>query len=317
MKTLFHVNQINHRGTTVAITDYAKYNQEILGNESIIVFNEGLGFEKDEGSDQTVIDQLKKSFNVLSYNNTGLQEIVDSEKPDLSYFIRAGMKEVLPENTKTAVHVVFKFNQPHGDRYAYISEWLARTQSETAPFVPHVVSLPSPTKDYREALGIKSDQIVIGRFGGYYEFNISFVKKCIEEIVKENENYVFLFASTSPFIDHPNVKFVSEIHDLQKKANFINTCDAMLHGRQLGESFGLSIAEFLSINKPVMAWNKGLDQNHMEMLKDSGLLYNDQAELKEMLMNIKEFTGKEDWSKRVEQYNPTAVMAKFKEVFYD
>jgi glycosyltransferase involved in cell wall biosynthesis len=133
--------------------------------------------------------------------------------------------------------------------------------------------------------------------------------------VAENENYVFLFASTSPFIDHPNVKFINEIHNLQKKSNFINTCDAMLHGRQLGESFGLSIAEFLALNKPVMAWGKGLDLNHVDMLKDSGLLYNDQVELKEMLLNIKDFTNKEDWSKRVEQYNPTAVMTKFNEVF--
>jgi hypothetical protein len=315
MKTLFHVNQINYRGTTVAITDYAKYNQEILGNESAIVFNEGLGYEKDEGSVQAVVDELKKQFNVLSYNSTGLQEIVDQEKPDLTYFIRAGVKESLPENTKTAVHVVFKFDQPHGDSYAYISEWLARTQSETAEFVPHIVSLPTPTKDYREAFGIKPEQIVIGRFGGYNEFNISFVKKCIEEMVAENDNYIFLFASTSPFIDHPNVKFINEIHNLQKKSNFINTCDAMLHGRQLGESFGLSIAEFLALNKPVMAWGKGFDLNHVDMLKDSGLLYNDQAELKEMLLNIKDFTNKEDWSKRVEQYNPTAVMTKFKEVF--
>lgn len=315
MKILFHVNQINYRGTTVAITDYAKYNQELLGNESVMVFNEGLGFEGEEGSSQVVVDALKKQFKVIGYTDSKLQEVVDAEKPDLTYFIRAGAKEFLPENTKTAVHAVFKFNDPHGDSYAYISEWLARTQSATAEFVPHCVSLPSPTKDYREAFGIKPEQIVIGRIGGYNEFNIPFVKKTIEKLVAENDNYVFLFSSTSPFIDHPNVKFISEIHDLQKKSNFMNTCDAMLHARQIGESFGLSIAEFLSMNKPVMAWSGGFDKNHVEMLKDSGLLYNNEEELKQILLGIKDFANKEDWTQRVASFKPELVMDKFKQIF--
>ena len=36
MRVLFHTNTLNYRGTTVAISDYARYNQEVLGNESII-----------------------------------------------------------------------------------------------------------------------------------------------------------------------------------------------------------------------------------------------------------------------------------------
>jgi hypothetical protein len=66
------------------------------------------------------------------------------------------------------------------------------------------------------------------------------------------------------------IKLLSE-----KKANFINTCDAMIHARQRGESFGLSVAEFLSLDKPVLAWEGGRDLNHLEMLKDSYTLYNE------------------------------------------
>jgi len=50
MKILFHANTLNFRGTTVAVTDYARYNQEVLGNESVIVYNESLGYEKDMGT---------------------------------------------------------------------------------------------------------------------------------------------------------------------------------------------------------------------------------------------------------------------------
>ena len=39
MKILFYCDQVNERGTEVAIYDYAKYNQEILNNESIICFS--------------------------------------------------------------------------------------------------------------------------------------------------------------------------------------------------------------------------------------------------------------------------------------
>ena len=39
MKILFHDNTLTERGTSVALYDYAKYNEEILGNESYICYN--------------------------------------------------------------------------------------------------------------------------------------------------------------------------------------------------------------------------------------------------------------------------------------
>lgn len=316
MKVLFHTNTLNYRGTTVAVTDYAKYNQDILGNESVIVYNHSLGYEKDMGSEQAVIDELKKKYNVIGYSDGDLEGIIDKEKIDLSYFIRAGQKEYLPTNCKTAVHSVFQFSEPHGDRYAYISKWLSEKMSNnTIPFVPHIVQLPSPTGDYRSALGIGADKIVIGRIGGYLTFDIDEVKTYVKRLVESNDKFVFLFVGTQPFVNHPNVKFINEIHSPQKKANFINTCNAMLHARVRGESFGLSIAEFLHLNKPVIAWNGGHDLNHLEMLKDAGTLYNNIEDLNYIIHNLKEFT--EDWSLRVQEYRPEIVMKKFKEVFYD
>jgi hypothetical protein len=87
----------------------------------------------------------------------------------------------------------------------------------------------------------------------------------------------------------------------------------MLHARQRGESFGLSIAEFLSQNKPVLAWEGGHDLNHLEMLKDSGTLYNEDN-LIEKLTNIREINN-EEWYRRVEAFKPESVMKKFNEVF--
>jgi hypothetical protein len=316
MRVLFHANTLNYRGTTVAVTDYARYNQEILGNESVIVYNDSLGYDRDMGSEQAVVDSLKKSFNVIGYKEGDLEGIIQKEKIDTAYFIRAGKKEPLPTNVMTAVHAVFQFSERHGRRYAYISEWLSNEMSDgKVPFVPHIVDLPTPTKTFRDLLGIRPDQKVIGRIGGYFTFDLPFVKNLIEQLVNQTDEFVFLFVGTDPFINHPNVMFINEIHDPQKKSNFIETCDAMLHARQRGESFGLSIAEFLSLNKPVFAWNNGHDKNHLDMLKGSGTLYNDASELKEMLFVLNTFIEQEDWSKRVNQFKPELVMKKFKDVF--
>lgn len=315
MKILFHANTINYRGTTVAITDYARYNQEVLGNESIIAYCKTNGTERDMGNEQAVIDELEKEFEVVGYRAGDLEKKIDDNHVDLAYFINSGQIESLPTNCKTAVHAVFQFNQPHGNRYAYISEWLSQKMSGgTIPFVPHIVQLPDTTDNYRGAFNIRADQKVIGRIGGYYTFDIPFVKEYIKRLVNSTDEYVFLFAGTEPFISHPNVYFINEFHSPYRKAKFINTCDAMLHARDRGESFGLSIAEFLSLNKPVLAWNGGHDLNHLDMLKGSGLLYNDEYELNVMIRNISAWE-QEVWSMRVEQYKPISVMNKFKEVF--
>jgi len=313
MKILFHANTLNFRGTTVAVTDYAKYNQEILGNDSVIVYNESLGYEKDMGTENIVLHNLKKRFNIISYKEGELQKIVDRERVDFAYFIRAGQQEALPENVKTGVHSVFQFHEPHGNVYAYISEWLSNKMPGEHPFVPHIVSLPKPNKDYRKQFNISEEQIVIGRYGGHYTFDIPFVKQAIEKLILKDNRFVFLFMGTDPFISNKNVRHITETHDLQKKANFINTCDAMIHARQRGESFGLSIAEFLSLDKPVLAWEGGHDLNHLEMLKDSFTLYNEDNFIGK-LMNVKAL-GNRSWSQRTELYKPEAVMNKFKDVF--
>jgi hypothetical protein len=314
MRVLFHTNTLNYRGTTVAVTDYARYNQEILGNESIITYCKTNGEGKDMGNERSVIEALEKEFKVVGYREGSLESKIDENKIDLTYMISAGHRQVLPTNCKTAVHAVFQFNEPHGDRYAYISKWLSDEMSSgNIPYVPHMVDLPSPNTSYRNALGIRDDQTVVGRIGGYYTFDIPGVKAYIEQLVNKSDKFIFLFVGNEPFIKHPNVKFINEIHNPLKKANFINTCDCMLHGRSRGESFGLSIAEFLSLNKPVLAWNGGTDRNHLEMLKDSGTLYNNNHDIDYMLHNLDDFA--EDWAQRVQEFNPSNVMKKFNEVF--
>lgn len=313
MKVLFHTNSINFRGTSVAVTDYARYNQTILGNESVICYDAGLGYEKDMGSETSVIDELSKEFQVIGHDHN-LEAIIDREHVDFAYFIRAGQREPLPTNVKTGVHAVFQFREPHGDKYAYISSWLSNHMSNgEIPFVPHIVKLPEPNAT-RSAFGISNDQIIVGRYGGYYTFDIPWAQKVVEEVANSDSRFVFVFVGTEPFISHPRVIFFPEIHNLQDKSNFINMCDLMLHARQRGESFGLSIAEFLFFGKPVLAWNNGHDRNHIQLLENIGGLYSDAVELTNLLVNF-DPTKYNFISKPVAEFDPKTVMAKFNEVF--
>lgn len=321
MKVIFHTTTLNYRGTTVAVTDYARYNQEILGNESLIVHNSSARYTKDMGNEEYVINKLKKEFNVISYEKENqIIDIVEKNNVDVSYFIKSGEIDSLARQkipSKVAVHAVFQKKQPHGDRYAYISKWLSKVMSNgSIPYVPHIVYMKPPQINMRAHLSIPEKATVIGRIGGYKTFDIPFAKKAVQRSLSSRKDLYFVFIGTEKFIDHERAIFTPEIHDRQEKSDIINSCDAMIHARRMGESFGLSIAEFLYLNKPVIAWNSGYDKNHTEMLKDSNLLYQNEEDLLSMILNIDEYKNSEDWSLRVKDFSPENVMKKFNEVFF-
>ena len=64
MKIIFHSEQLNYRGTTNSIVDYAHYNQEILGNESVIVYNRETPPGIDVGTQEDVVETLSKRFKI-------------------------------------------------------------------------------------------------------------------------------------------------------------------------------------------------------------------------------------------------------------
>ena len=97
-------------------------------------------------------------------------------------------------------------------------------------------------KDLRKELGIPKDKFVFGRHGGLYTFDKGFVWNAMKYIAETRDDTVFLLANTYKFVEHPNIIYVDPFFGNQEKSNFINACDAMIHGRNLGESFGGAIA---------------------------------------------------------------------------
>lgn len=327
MKVLFHNKTLNYRGVTNSTIDYAYYNQIVLGNESVIAYD--ANFDSSGGLDidskSEVIDRIKGMFKLVTYENLNHLNRI-AEKYDVVYTQKAGFadKELIT-STRHAVHAVFQYYQPHGTFYAYISEWLAKEIERTVAknalqkFVPYIVNLPPmlPTlRDrMREALGIPKDAFVIGRHGGLMTFDIPFVNTQLYDLCEKHKNLYFLLANTNQRATHNRIIYMKPFFGVHAKTSFAAACDAGLHGRTLGESFGLGICEMLFHNKPVLAWEGGFDKNHVDLLKGHDLLYSED--------NFMDKVGElivrppEDYAKIVSPYTPEKVMLKFKSVFLD
>jgi hypothetical protein len=326
MNIAFFVRHFTERGTEVAIYDYAKYNEEILNNKSyIICFNEAtqrclntICFPSVRFS----YDKFKSKFVIIEINNiSDMKHVI--EKYNLNFFhtLCSGGNDVYDFNNKqlwgkckTIKHCVFDTTYPESDFYITISQMLNHKNNTSVPIIPHIVHLPLVHETLRTELNIPETAIVLGRYGGTCEFNIPFVHDAIKQYLYENENVIFLFMNTDIFYTHPRIIYVDRNIDIEYKVKFINTCDAMIHGRLAGETFGLSIAEFSSKNKPIITCVCG-DLEHIKLLKDTAILYTSKETLITLFENIKTIIhSRNDWN-MYSLYSPDYVMNLFKSIF--
>jgi hypothetical protein len=312
VKIAFHDNQLCERGTTISLFDYAYYNVKILGNESIIMY-----YGSDHRNVPEVIEKFKKYFKLCPYENWNrdADEILKREECDILYMQKAGEWDGKISNyCKNIVHCVFNTYCKHGDVYGRISGCFG----ENYPIVNYMVNLPNIDTNMRKELNIPNDALVFGRHGGLDQFNINYVDSVIDKITDEDKKIYFLFVNTNKFCKEKlNIIHYDKIIDLKKKVEFINTCDAMIHARQMGETFGAAVSEFSIKNKPVITCKNVSDNEHLKILKDKCFLYNNQNELydifkmfKEDLENIKN----KDWN-AYRDYTPENIINKFNQLF--
>lgn len=300
MKVGFLNNQIDNRGTGNAVYDYAHYNEEILGNESRIFTYE------NASHNQLAVQRYLQRFSQIIPIDVYKQA---TSGVDVLYHIKSGYPDGVraPDGVRYAVHAVFNVN-PHGDRYAAVSNWLS---NGVVPYVPHIISLPAVSGNLRNSYGIPNSATVFGRHGGDNTFDIPFVYSAIRRVLEVREDVWFVFLNTTVDIKHPRVIFLEETQDPKYKVKFINTCNAMIHARMRGETFGISVGEFASLGKPVFTYNGSGERAHLEEL-DSEYFYSDEETLVNKML---EFYRRASWG--YTQYTPENVMAKFKEVFLD
>lgn len=315
-KIVFYDNNLTLRGTSVALYNYADYNEKILGNKSVIITkpDDNINLAKEKFT-----NRFETHF--MWYNTNGFQTFMNENNIDYFYVIKEGSigDGILLTETPTLIHSVFCKNEPHGHRYTYVSDWLAKNQgyNPETHSVPHMVEkLPITTKNLRSKLGISNSKKVFGYYGGSTEFNISFVRELVFKIAKERNDIVFLFMNVNKFCeDLPNIIHLPGTWDLEEKSSFVNACDAMIHARQYGETFGLACGEFALSNKPVITYFGSSERNHIEVLGEKGLYYNTQEELNDILMNFSTYIKYDDYDVPYKQFSPEIIMDKFNNIF--
>lgn len=290
-KIAFLSNFLSIRGTEVALYDYANYNETILNNKSIIITRAYERVKQSVDAHTCVYDKFENRFAVFYYRTRDdIEKILEAQHCDILYVIKSGENDGLySEKRKTIIHCVFAMDQPHGDVYIGISNYVARIYGKNMyKVLPHIVNLPQTSVNLRHQLNIPEKSLVFGRYGGYTTFDIKFVHEVVEEFASQNENIYFLFMNTENFCkeNHKNIIFLDATTDLIEKVKFINTCDALLHARQDGETFGLACGEFALKDKIVITYGKSKDYAHLDIMKNDCLVYNNYDELMDILVNF-------------------------------
>jgi hypothetical protein len=113
----------------------------------------------------------------------------------------------------------------------------------------------------REYLGIPPTATVFGRMGGVDTFNMHPMIQAMEQVLKARADVYFVFATAPLEVmqeaclnSDPRVLFIAPTHDDVQRCALIDACDYMVHASQKGESFGLSVLEYLSRGRPIITF---------------------------------------------------------------
>lgn len=334
MKIAFFIRNCNERGGEVSMYDYADYNEKFLTNKSIIISfkkEKYIAWNPDHPFKDDVLNKFKNRFDVFQVDEfADIDDLLVRENVDLIYFQNGGTdNETYPfgyvYNTKTFIHCVFNTDTKYGNIYSPISDWLNKKFNTNYPVLPYMVHLGDTTEDLRLQLSIPKTAKVFGRHGGFTTFSIEFVKDIVKKVALENPDIYFLFLNTETFSENiPNIIYLPCTVDLEEKRRFINTCDAMLHGRADGETFGLSVAEFAICKKPIISYKGGstvftgkhytnADYAHFDILGDKIIPYTNVEEVKKLLVSF-DLSSVDMNNNGYIKYTPENVMKIFNDI---
>ena len=309
----FYDNSLCERGTTTALYSYAEYAETYFQCKSIIFYN-----ICHHSNDTDVIRQFHNRFLVYGVENFDqIDNIISTNNIKYFYNICGGKPNstTLVKNCKNLIHAVFDI-EPFGDIYSAVSDYIImKSKHSFLKAIPHMVNLPKHNDNMRIELNIPSNCFVLGRYGGFNQFDVTTAHNAIQTILQTNNDLFFLFANTAIFYEHPRIIYLNKIIDPKLKVKFINTCDCMIHARSDGETFGLAIAEFSTLNKPIITCRSLVDNCHIDILGENGIIFDSEESLITILNNIRTIkNSKQDWN-MYKKYNPFYVMTQFHNVF--
>jgi glycosyltransferase involved in cell wall biosynthesis len=318
----FFMRHFNERGVEIAVYDYADCNETILGNVSIIYhFPRALIEAHSWGFNAGVFKKFSDRFEMVEVQTFSELNVRCKEAAlDCLYMQTAGVHEQTPfvpavSSARYAIHAVFTTKHHFGDVYSPISDWLNKKDGTHYPVVPYMVRVGTSSANLRRALGIPADAIVFGRYGGLNQFNSVAAQEAVVSVAKKCPHMYFLFMNTAKFCDEmPNVKFLAAEVDMIQKRKFINTCDAFLHGREDGETFGLAVGEFALCGKPIITLKSKVDNAHLDILGDKAIIYTSKETLEDILITF-DPAAHDMRENGYMKYRPEEVMERFNWIF--
>lgn len=335
----FWASHYCYRGTSDAMYHYALFNETLLGNKSIL-FQRIPPLYPELTVKGSFLRCLKR-FRIVLYTDVDeLEEKCKLYNVDAMYFILGGNDESncttirnnCPHYMPRFVHCVFSYKLN-----AKVEEWMkwtifAGVSNQVASLhVNHMVIVDDTQEDLRKTLQIPSNAVVFGRHGGADCFDPEYVVDAIIELAQatyhNQQQPVYFIFMPMPYT------FYARVHELPSTIIFlpvttsknyvrlfINTCDAMIHAKSIGESFGLACMEFSACNKPVLTHKCVHDCNlnkHLDNLGDKAWLYHDKESCLQQMKNLiqrRDEVKDQNWDVTA-CFKPEIVMNEFNEVF--
>ena len=301
---------LDGRGMPTSTFLYAKYAQMVLGHESIAL----IGSISDKPTDLKTTPMAYSNINVtrralqhwchhfpVRYFEGGIGGLVGAAKAAgcmavyVQHLSPAGAKhkfvrELEAARIPTMMHCMGWCARRQGTAFAVISEW-AESRFHQGP----VVRLPvvaCPSKSPKDSLALRTwhsvpaDAPLLCYFGGPDSFSLQWVvtelfgsTAIVDSWLRDFPTLHLLFMPHNKVVpDHPRIHFNPQSQAVREKAAFFHACDAMLHARSNGESFGMAVAEFSACNKPVITQdrdvsNLGYETAHLDMLGSKAWAY--------------------------------------------
>jgi glycosyltransferase involved in cell wall biosynthesis len=346
IKLLLHFQQISERGDSVNAETLSLALKKYYGIDTLITYQ-----KSSENNNYKRINELRSlGLDLVAYKKPSDLHVIGRDfLATHSYFMNGGNYSPLwVRDTRKLTHAIFNNFEPHGDRYNYNSYWMYRKALSTrrrstrdftisklmalhqSPYeldtkmliswVPHIVETElGDGETFRLKYSISKSYLVVGRIGGFTEFNDSAAKIGVIELLEKNKDIFFVFVNTRKFYSHKRLIHIDYLSS-EDKWDFYSAVDLLVNGRLMGESFGFSVCEALATGKPIIApsskRNRKMDKNHIKVIGDKELLYNSTIDFVKKVSTQLKFPKNPDQLKsKVDAFSAKEVSKLFYERF--
>ena len=295
-KMIFHSNDLTYRGVPVSMYDYAHFHEEMGCGISYI------SYFTDDGKTEAlpkfearfpgrIIPMARRSA------TSDMDAAIERHGIHAVYTQQAGEAHATlfrPTKAPLVVHAVFLATDPHGQAYAAVSDAVPRQPGgqQEVPTVPLIVRSDPLTslarvQSLRRRLGIPPSATVFCRHGGAHTFSIEYTREAVCRFAGQPthaQTHYFLWLGTDG--NHceegkANIIRLTANTDLEYKRQYLRTCDACIHGREDGETFGLAVAECSVAGLPVITYAQAPKdaRHHLDVLGEHAITYRNADDL--------------------------------------